>query len=434
MTPTFEVVNLIGIRWQSGCGALDGARGASVDAVTDAHDGRRRAGDATRERIDQLADGWSLPARDAAPAGRDVDTDATRVLDDDETAGGGGPGPAASARGPGSGLRPRGLLRDVRYLFAGGLRLRRARRERDQLEHRLIEARARRARAVVALAAQAVSTASLEHPALDDARAELAILEHDHGDQARARAETDAAMFTLRRAHEAHGQARLAEITEHERTLAELATREAPLEREVARVRQRQADLAAELDRLDAARSRAEAQRDRRPASERAAVDAELATGAANRAMVARDRPALDAELAALLPQLAAIEAARAEAQARLDTARTAFGSRAAQVDAELRTLASRRDLLARAGDDARGARGTRLAALGERLVLERPAILRGPIGELDELDVAIATDQRRLLDVDETIDGVDHRAMLRGVAVLLFGLAALLAVIWLAG
>lgn len=66
--------------------------------------------------------------------------------------------------------------------------------------------------------------------------------------------------------------------------------------------------------------------------------------------------------------------------------------------------------------------------------MLERPAILRGPIGELDELDVAIATDQRRLLDVDEAIDGVDHRAMLRGVAVLLFGLAALLAVIWLAG
>ncbi|HVV86593.1 MAG TPA: hypothetical protein VHE35_26225, partial [Kofleriaceae bacterium] len=83
---------------------------------------------------------------------------------------------------------------------------------------------------------------------------------------------------------------------------------------------------------------------------------------------------------------------------------------------------------------DARRARDALLASLGEQLVLERPAILRRPLVELDELDLAIATDQRRLLDLDELIDGADRRAMLRGAGVLLAALLLLLTLIWLAG
>ena len=355
-----------------------------------------------------------------------IDTDANQAIEpagEDDAA----LGPSRPSGGRGG----RGLLGDVRYLARGGLALVRARRERDQLEARLSATRVRREQAVVALAAQAVATTSLDLPPVDDARAELAILEHDHGDHAEARRAIDAAVFTLRREHEEHGRARLDEITTHERRLAELTTSEAPLERELARLDRALAELAAELERLDAANLKLELARARRPLGDRAALDAELATGQANRAMVARDRPALEAERAALIPRLDEVEAARAEAQAHLDAARTAFRTRAAHLDAELRRLAARRETLDRAGADVRGARQARLAALGEQLVLERPAALRRPLAELDELDVAIATDQRRLLDVDEQIDGADRRAMLRGVAVLLLALAAALIAAW---
>lgn len=364
-----------------------------------------------------------------SPAADAIDTDVVPALDDGT--GPTRPVPAAAALAP---RRRRGPLGDIRYFLAAFFGLSRARRERDRLEQRLVATRARRDQAVVALALQAVSTASLDHPALDDARAALAIMEHDHDAQARARGETARAAVALRHELEEHSRARLAEITAQEQELAALAAREAPLERDVARLRRQQDELAAELERLDAGLARTEGRRERAAAGERAALEAELATARANRARVARDRPALEAEIAALLPRLAELEAARAEAQARLDAARAAFRARAEQIDASLRELAARTAELDRADDAARGARHARLAALGERLVLERPAILRRPLAELDDLDAAIATDQRRLLDVDDLIDGVDRRAMLRGGALVVLALAALLALLWYLG
>ena len=424
---------------QSGCDARPRPCGDSVATVSDGHDGRRRAGDDTRGRIDQLADGWAVPTAprpetdgpDIDDPALDVATDQTRVLDDDDTADY-HPRPASPTPAVAGPWRRAGVLGDVRYLVTGGLALRRARRERAALDLRLTDAHRRRDRALIALAAQAVSTTSLDHPALDDARTELAILEHDHREHDRARTEAAAAAFALRREHEDHTRARLTEITTLERALAVLAEREAPLERDVTRVRKRQVDLAAELDRLDATRDRLEAQRRRLPLTERAAHDAELESGRVNREMVARDRPVLDADLAALRPRLAAIEAARAEAQARLDTARNALGARAAQIDGELRTLAARSVELDRAGADARGARDARLAALGELLVRERPTILRAPLRELDDLDAAIATDRRRRLDLDELTGAIDRRARGRGAAIVLMAVALTLAILGL--
>jgi DNA repair exonuclease SbcCD ATPase subunit len=380
--------------------------------VSDGHEGTRGAGQG------------APPAADDA-----VDTDVVRALDD-------GTGPTCSLPAVRrlAGRSPRDLLGEAHYFLSAVLGLPRARRERDRLDRRLVATRARRAQAVVALAQQAVSTASLEHPAIDEARAALAIIEHDHDEQARLRSETARAAVALRHELEEHGRARLAEITAQERELAALATREAPLEGDVARLRRQQAELAGELERLDAALTRTEGRRERAAAGERAAHDAPRATPPAHRARVARDRPALEVEVAALLPRLAELEAARAEAQARLDAARAGFRSHAEQVYGALRELAARTAELDQADAAARATRHARLAALGERLVLERPPMLRRPLDELDELDAAIATDQRRLLDVADLIDGVDRRAMVRGGALVALVLAALLALLWFLG
>lgn len=280
--------------------------------------------------------------------------------------------------------RPTGCgcnLRGVRDADDGrGAGRSRARSERAARIRRLTEIQARRQRSVIALAAQALSTAALENPALDDARGALAVLDRDHSER-----------------------------STRERALADLATREAALEREAARVHRRQTALDAELARLDATRERLLAARDRRPSGERAGLDAELVSGRANRAIVARERPGLDGELAALAPQLATIAATRA---AQLEAGHRAPGPRT--------------------GDDlARTARDARLAALGEALMRNRLAELGQALADVDELDAAIATEQRRIVDLDQ-LASVDQRARLRGLAVTVAMVTAALAVLWM--
>ena len=72
------------------------------------------------------------------------------------------------------------------------------------------------------------------------------------------------------------------------------------------------------------------------------------------------------------------------------------------------------------------------LAALGEQLAEERPAELAMPLRSIEQHDVAIATFDRRHLELSELVRSVDRWAVARGVLWLLaLAVAVAAALVW---
>jgi len=472
-------------------------------AVSDDERLRRRLGDATRDRIADLADGWSLPAQPTDAAAKDaggrvgteaVDTDrfekesAPEALERHdaparskprtsppplppraarptgtppmvtaaalptpvpESAALPTPVPGTDARptpGPrdddattvevpsaltgahpvvrGAVLRepprlPRasGFLGDLSYVFAVARGVRKARKELLDVEDRITTLKADRAQRLADLGRAAVSDERFDQTAIRVSRDLLSDIEDRRSRHAGAAAAADAELDAIEREREAAARKHADTIADAEAETVRLSDELAPLERDAAAVRRRVAQLKATLKSIDGriAAARAALVAAKAPADP-AAVEAELATLEADREAVSRDEPRLAGDLDALLPRIASLESSRDAAGLRI------LEARAGEVDARTRAtekvaaVQARRRVESRAAQDARHTGERALIELGERLYADRPDDLTLRLAAVDQQDVAIATAQRRAIELRELLGSIERGPLARGI------------------
>lgn len=463
---------------------------------------RRRAGDETRQRIDDLANGWDVPgkperpsavpppppppaarakrpsaapppppppkpptpAKTRAPSGighddvtaredkldpetlradtargeietqddaraetldvRDLD-DATRIDPRPPTAAASGTSgrhaPTGSVRAIASLPRRRGLGGDIRYVWTVLFGVTRSRRELQRVELQLTAQRAKRRKRLIELAARVLADDEQTLAGVAPARDRLAAIEEERARQAgqAAAAETEAA--AARRDHESDTKRLNGDIAAIDGELADLDKKLVPLERDAQAARKKATELKATLDRIEKKIASTEASlvkvKDGR--TDRAGVEAELATLRADRIAVQRDEPALAAELDALLPRIAELESRRTAARERQDKARTELTASAERLVERLGVVGAHQKVIDRALAETQKARDNALAELGDRLVIDRPRPLGRDLADIDAIDVDVAGDERRVMELHEVLGSIDKGALARGVAVL---------------
>jgi len=272
---------------------------------------------------------------------------------------------------------------------------------------------------------------SFAHPALPDARDALGAVEDERSKHAGAVAAADAELDRVRRDREAKIKQHADEVSACDAELADVAKRLEPLEKEVAGVRKRADELRGSLARIDRRIVETEAslvsvKADKDPA----AIQAELASLRADRRAVQRDEPQIAAELDALNPRIAALEAARADAQKRrqsLDTAEADDKRRTAEL---LDAIGAKRKVVDRAAGEAEAARDKVLFELGERLYVDRPQIVAAQLAPIDQIDLELGEADRQIMELREILSNIDRQKLLRGAAVIAGAFLVLAAIV----
>jgi prefoldin subunit 5 len=316
--------------------------------------------------------------------------------------------------------RQRGLVGDVRYVFTVVRGVRSARRELAALEHKQGVRQTSRRRHLVTLGRAAVGTDAFEHAALVIARDALAQVEDERSQHAGAVAASDTELERVRRDREAHRKDHADRIAACDVELAGLAKQLEPLAKEATSVRWRADELRAALTRIDREIAETEASLvSVRAERDPAAIKADLATLRADRAAVQRDEPRIAAELDALNPQIAAIEASRMETQKRrreLEEAEERDRNRTAEL---LDAIGAKRKVVERAAGDAEAARDRALFELGDRLYVERPPTLAAQLAPIDTIDLELGESDRRMMELREILSNVDRAKLARGAIVI---------------
>jgi len=444
--------------------------------VADDERTKRRVGDATRQRIDHLADGWETPkpdgenddsmarlptvprqrqarpsrppppppgapGRTAPPSGTDptvpaasaVASDTLPTPREDETTLMAeppvrAPEPAVARQHP-----KRSLAGDVRYTFEVTLGVARARKELAEIEQQIASERTARDAALVEIGAGAIADEALAHPALDKAREELVAIEEERAKHAGTAAAAEAEITAQRRDREREAAQLAKDIAAGEAELAKLTEQLAPLERDAQAARRKLAEHKDTLASIDRRIASAEASKVAvaKKKIDPAAIAAELATLRADRGVVAKEEPGIAAELDALNPRIAALAADRAAVEKRLKEAREADAEAARRADDVCAAIAARKKVEDRAVKEAEARREKALGALGERLYLDRAKGLGPRARGIEERELAIATNERRVLELKDVLASVDKPAVIRGVALLAGALVVSIALLW---
>jgi hypothetical protein len=158
---------------------------------------------------------------------------------------------------------------------------------------------------------------------------------------------------------------------------------------------------------------------------DRAAIQAEIATLKADRVAVKRDEPVIADELDALNPRIAAVEAARGDAQKRRAELESAEKEDQRRVVELIAAIGAKRKVLERAAGDAETMRDRVLFELGERLYVDRSPMLGAQLAPIDEIDLELGESDRRMMELREIISSVDKAKFARGVIVILLVLGA---------
>lgn len=430
--------------------------------------GSGRIGDATRGRIDALAEGWkiteaevatskrpllepeeaSLPAPRPEPPGplpkvppRSEPTAAPQAPQRPKVVPLiAGDAPAAPALGvhdetvfdPRSPAPERlasveplapestGIVGDVRYAFVVTWRLLRGRKELGKVNARLQAERAERARRLIEVARSAVGDVALEHPSLRAARDRLADLEDDRAkhDAAAADAEEES-----RRADEEHEAARSGSAA-HEAALVKaidtVEGRLRPLEEQIVETKKGLDDLRAQLGSIDRRTAALEKRitAGRKP-EERSTLEADLAAARAERQGLVIDEPKLITAVATLEPEADALRRERDRLRADLRQSKEDGAAEESRWAARASELRERRTVEETARREAEEARDAELQALGEILDRERPRELANKFRPADEHASAIASIERRILEIQDAAATVDRGALYRGIAVI---------------
>ncbi len=343
--------------------------------------------------------------------------------------------PTGSVRAIASLPRGRGLGGDIGYVWTVLFGVTRSRRELQKLETQLAVQRARRKKRLIELAARVLADDDQQLPGVAAARERLAALEEERARQAgqAAAAETEAA--AARRDHESDTRRLNGDLATIDAELAELDKKLVPLEREAQVARKKATELQATLDRIAAKIASTEASlvTVKGARADRAAVEAELATLKADRVAVQRDEPAIAAELDALLPRIAELEARRTAAREQLEATRTELTASAERLVERLGVVGAHQKVIDRALAESQTARDRALADLGERLVIDRPRSLGRDLADIDAIDVDIAGDERRIMELHEVLGSIHKGALARGIAVMAAGVLAVVALaVWL--
>jgi len=322
--------------------------------------------------------------------------------------------------------RKRGLVGDVFYVSTALFGVRRSKAELVALEQRRDARQAERRRHLVTLGRTAVISDSFDHPALGKSREALGAVEDERSKHAGAVAASDAELDRVKRDRDnkakqfaiAHSEV-LAELTELAKKLEPLLKEAAAAKRKAAELRDSLARIAKKLTDTEALLTSVKAEK-----MDKAQIQADIATLRADRTAVQRDEPKIAAELDALNPRIAAIEAARSEAEKRKKELEENEALDQKRTKELLEAIGAKRKVVDRATAEAEAARDKVLFELGERLYVDRPKPLAAQLAPIDAIDLELGEDDRRIMELREILSNIDRWKVARGVAVIIVTLA----------
>jgi hypothetical protein len=329
--------------------------------------------------------------------------------------------------------RKRGLWGDVRYVFTAVFGVRRARRELEELEHRQELRQTSRKRHLVTLGRTAVVTDALDHPALGKARDQLQRVEEERGKHAGAVAASDTELERVRRDRETKAKA-LVELTlVADGELAELAKKLEPLEKEAAVAKRRGQELRETVQKLDKKIADTEALKVsvKGEKMDKAAIQADVVTYRADKEAVLRDEPVIAAQLDALNPRIAALEASRTELQKKKLEAQKAEAEDQGRTSELLAAIGAKRKVVERAAAEAEQARDAALLELGDQLYVDRPKALSTLLSPIDAIDLELGEGDRRIMELREILSNIDRWKFSRGLAMIIVAFALAACFVW---
>lgn len=324
--------------------------------------------------------------------------------------------------------RKRGLMGDVFYVSTALFGVRRSKTELVALEQRREARTAERRRHLVTLGRTAVISDSFDHPAVGKSREALGSVEEERSKHAGAVAASDTELDRVKRDRENKSKQYAISHSEVMAELTELGKKLEPLVKEAAAAKKKAAELRDSLARIDRKLAETEALlvSVKGEKMDKAQINSDLATLKADRKSVQRDEPKIAAELDALNPRIAAVDAARADAEKRkkeLEEGEALDQKRTAEL---LEAIGAKRKVVDRATAEAEAARDKVLFELGERLYVDRPKLLSAQLSPIDAIDLELGEDDRRIMELREILSNIDRWKLVRGIAVIVATLAVL--------
>ena len=323
--------------------------------------------------------------------------------------------------------RRRGPFGDMRYIFTVLFGVARARREVAAIEIVLAREKAERKERLVALGRAAVVSEKFAHPAMGPAREQLGTIEEERSRFAGQVAAADSELEHVKRERGKRSKQSAEEVSQLAADIAAIDKKLEPLEREALLARRRAADHKEQMAKIDARIAATEASlvsvkvaREDKPA-----IMAEIASLKADRESVRRDEPVIASQLDGLAPKIAALEATRDEKRRKLGELREREDDDQRRAQDLITAISAKRVVVERAQLDAETARDKALFGLAERLLIDRPSQLGRAFEPIDDIDLAIATRERRAMELREVLGSVDKGALVRGIAVMLVILGA---------
>jgi len=328
--------------------------------------------------------------------------------------------------------RRRGLVGDVVYLYTAFVGVARTRRELSAADRKLEAEKEARRRRLADLARLALADTTLASPTLARGREEIIELEDQRSRRAGAAAGCDADIAGLERELEEEQKRIGLELETLRRGSKEMLEKVEPLHRRLRAAVRRGNRLQESLSELDRKLTRQRNRLGKLSPDRVPSAEAHLASLLAERRAMALEEPIVAAEIDDLEPAIASLIAARNEAgvrAARLEREREEAVARTAEKVAAAR---ARRVVDERAEAELAQAQEDALRALGERLGVERPPELATRLRGIEEHEVAIATLERRQLELTELLTAVDRWTLARGILWLLALLVAVAAaLVW---
>ncbi len=313
--------------------------------------------------------------------------------------------------------RRRGLVGDMLYVHTAFFGVAGSRRELAAVEKKLDAEKTARDRRLVELARGALADGELESSTLAGGRDEFIELEDKRSRRAGAIAAADEEIAALEREREQERTRSTRELAALKREIQTIEEKLEPLERKAQIARRKATRLRQTLAELDKRIERHEASLPGQQARDRGAeVESDIASMRAEREEFAQEEPAIAAELDDLEPAIASLTSARADARARaskLDSGEAAAVVRTAE---KITAARARRAVEERAKGELEREQDEALRGLGERLNVERPLDLLIRLKPIEEHEVAIATLERRRVELGELVAGVDRWAFARGL------------------
>lgn len=338
-------------------------------------------------------------------------------------------GIAATLRHTPSLPRRRGAWGDFRYVFTVWLGTRRAKRELRKLEAEQQEREKTRRRHLITIGRAAATSAELDQTQIRKTRGTLQAVDADRSNQAAQVAASESEAEQVRRERAAKATAHREEIEALELEQEQLTQKLEPMQKEAAAARRRATDLRASLARLDARVSDVEAGRGKWADS--ASQAAELAALRAERQGISRDEPLIAAQLDALVPRIAAIEASRERLRRKVIERNEEEEEDSKRTEELLSAIAAKRKVVERATADAEKQRERMLAELGERLYVDRPKNLSAHLSPIDSIDLELGDGQRRMMELKEILASIDRWKLVRGLLLLTLLLVAIGGGVW---